>query len=80
VATRHAKDTRGPTAVVGVRALKEDASAVVAEVERGAWFVVSKRGSVVGVLLPFAMAEDLLTERAAEILAIQRDRARPAGR
>lgn len=63
-----------------MRALKEEASALVAEVERGAWYVVSKRGNLVGVLLPFAMAEDLLTERAAEIVALQRDRSHGAGR
>jgi prevent-host-death family protein len=80
VAARTSRGRKGPRGVVGVRALKEEASALVAEVERGSWYVVSKRGNLVGVLLPYAMAEDLLTERAAEILALQHDRARLAER
>jgi prevent-host-death family protein len=80
VAARSSRGRKGPRGVVGVRALKEEASALVAEVERGSWYVLSKRGNLVGVLLPFAMAEDLLTERAAEILALQRDRSRSAER
>jgi antitoxin (DNA-binding transcriptional repressor) of toxin-antitoxin stability system len=78
LATSH-KVNRGPKRVVGVRALKEEASALVAEVERGSWFVLSKRGNVVGVVLPFAMAEGLVTERAAEIIALQRQRPHPTG-
>lgn len=65
-----------PSGVVGVRELKGEASAVIAEVERGNWFLVSKRGNPVGVLLPSAMAEDLLMESAADILALQLHRAK----
>lgn len=69
-----------PRGVVGVRALKEETCALVAEVERGSWYVLSKRGNVVGVLLPCAMAEDLLTESAADILTLQRHRLHVDGR
>lgn len=70
----------GMPAVVGVRELREDASAVVASVERGNWFLVSKRGKPVGVFLPSAMAEDLLIEHAAEIVALQLNAGRAGGR
>lgn len=63
---------RAPT-VVGVRELREETSAVVAAVERGDWFLVSKRGRPAAVLLPSAMAENLLLEHAAEIVALQLD-------
>lgn len=63
--------TSQPAGLVGVRDLREDASAVIAEVEKGGWFVVSKRGKPVGVLLPSAMAQRLLMQHAAEILALQ---------
>lgn len=68
-----------PGGVVGVRALREDTSAVVAAVERGDWFLVSKRGRPVGVLLPSAMAEELLIEHAAEIIALQLNPTRRRG-
>lgn len=70
----------GMPGVVGVRELREDASAVVASVERGNWFLVSKRGKPVGVFLPSAMAEDLLIEHAAEIVALQLRAGRAGGR
>src|SRR5437867_11584016 len=60
-----------PSGVVGVRELREDASAVIAEVEKGNWFLVSKRGNPVGVLLPSAMAEELLMKNASETLTLQ---------
>lgn len=63
--------TSQPSGLVGVRDLREDASAVIAEVEKGRWFVVSKRGNPVGVLLPSTMAQRLLMQHAAEILALQ---------
>jgi prevent-host-death family protein len=66
----------GSPGVVGVRELREDTSAVVAAVERGNWFLVSKRGKPVGVFLPSAMAEELLLEHAAEIVALQLDAGR----
>lgn len=44
---------------------------MVAALERGDWFLVSKRGTPVGVLLPSAMAEDLLTQNAEEIVTLQ---------
>jgi antitoxin (DNA-binding transcriptional repressor) of toxin-antitoxin stability system len=60
-----------PGGVVGVKELRGDASAVIAEVQKGQWFLLSKRGNLVGVLLPSSMAEELLMEHAAEIVALQ---------
>ncbi len=68
-----------PTGVLGVRELRAHVSAVVAAVERGDWFLLSKRGNPVGVLLPSAMAEELITRNAAEIVALQVRRAKRAG-
>lgn len=65
-----------PRGVVGVRELRADVSAVVAAVEGGDWFLVSKRGNPIGVFLPSAMAKDLLTQNAAEIVALQLRRPR----
>lgn len=72
-------NSRKPSGVVGVKELREEVSAVVAAVERGDWFLVSKRGNPVGVLLPSAMAEDLLTRNAAEIVSLQLHRPKRAG-
>lgn len=63
-----------PRGVIGVRELREDTSAVIAQVEQGAWFVVSKRGMPVGVLLPSALAETFLIENASDILSLQLQR------
>lgn len=63
-----------PRGVIGVRELREDASAVIAQIEQGAWFVVSKRGMPVGVLLPSALAESFLIENASDILSLQLQR------
>jgi antitoxin (DNA-binding transcriptional repressor) of toxin-antitoxin stability system len=68
--------SRKPRGVVGVRELRVEVSAVVAALEGGDWFLVSKRGSPVGVLLPSAMAEDLLKQNAAEIVELQLRRRR----
>lgn len=65
------RPSRRPTGLLGVKELRKDASAVIAAVERGSWFLVSKRGTPVGVLLPSAMAEELLMEYAEEILGLQ---------
>lgn len=78
--SQEARSRSGAPAVVGVRELREDTSAVVAAVETGDWFLVSKRGRPVGVLLPSAMAEDLLLEHAAEIVALQLRAGRTGGR
>lgn len=63
-----------PRGVIGVRELREDTSAVIAQIEQGAWFVVSKRGMPVGILLPSALAESFLIENASDILSLQLQR------
>ena len=71
--------SRKPSGVVGVKELRDEVSAVVAALEKGDWFLVSKRGNPVGVLLPSAMAEDLLTRNAAAIVSLQVHRPKRAG-
>lgn len=68
--------SRQPKGVVGVKELREEASAIIAEVEQGNWFLVSKRGNLVGVLLPSAMAEQLLLEHAGDIVTLQLQKAK----
>jgi prevent-host-death family protein len=66
-------------AEIGIKQLKENASRVVDEVERGASYLVTKRGRPSAVLLPIEEAEDLVLANAKELLAI-RKRARSAYR
>lgn len=71
MATKEGWGVKGPAGVVGVKELREDASAIIAAVENGGWFIVSKRRNLVGVLLPSDMATDLMREHAAEVVSLQ---------
>ena len=62
---------RSPKGLIGVKELRAEASGVVSEVEAGEWFLVSKRGVLVGALLPADMIASLLDDHAQEIVALQ---------
>ena len=59
-------------AEIGVKELKATASAVIEEVERGAAYVVTKRGRPAAVLLPIEEAEDLVLANADEYVRMRR--------
>ena len=59
-------------AEIGVKELKATASSVIARVEAGASFVVTKRGRPAAVLLPIEEAEDLVLANADEYLRMRR--------
>ena len=59
-------------AEIGVKELKATASAVIEDVERGAAYVVTKRGRPAAVLLPIEEAEDLVLANADEYVRIRR--------
>lgn len=59
-------------AEIGVKELKATASAVIEDVERGAAYVVTKRGRPAAVLLPVEEAEDLVLANADEYIRLRR--------
>jgi prevent-host-death family protein len=59
-------------AEIGVKELKATASAVIEEVEKGAAYVVTKRGRPAAVLIPVDEAEDLVLANADEYLRMRR--------
>ena len=59
-------------AEIGVKELKATASAVIDEVERGAAYVVTKRGRPAAVLVPIEEAEDLVLANADELIRARR--------
>ena len=59
-------------AEIGIKALKNEASRVVDEVEAGASYVVTKRGRPAAVLLPIEEAEDLVLANAEEYVELRR--------
>jgi len=60
-------------AEIGVKELKATASAVIEEVERGAAYVVTKRGRPAAVLLPVEEAEDVVLANADEYIRMRRE-------
>ena len=72
-------------AEIGIKELKATASAVIEDVERGASYVVTKRGRPTAVLRPIDAASDdspgsamRMIEPTRSLLSIQRKRRRPA--
>jgi prevent-host-death family protein len=59
-------------AEIGVKELKATVSAVIEDVERGAAYVVTKRGRPAAVLLPIDEAEDLVLANADEYVRMRR--------
>jgi prevent-host-death family protein len=59
-------------AEIGVKELKATASAVIEEVEKGAAYVVTKRGRPAAVLIPVDEADDLVLANADEYLRMRR--------
>ena len=59
-------------AEIGVKELKAAASAVIEDVERGAAYIVTKRGRPAAVLLPVEEAEDLVLANADEYVRMRR--------
>jgi prevent-host-death family protein len=59
-------------AEIGVKELKATASAVIDDVERGAAYVVTKRGRPAAVLVPIEEAEDLVLAHADELIRMRR--------
>lgn len=59
-------------AEIGVKELKATASAVIDEVEKGAAYVVTKRGRPAAVLVPIEEAEDLVLANADELIRMRR--------
>jgi prevent-host-death family protein len=60
-------------AEIGVKELKTTASAVIDRVERGAAYVITKRGRPAAVLLPVEEAEDLVLANADEYVRMRRE-------
>lgn len=60
-------------AEVGVKELKASASAVIARVESGTAYVVTRRGRPAAVLMPIEDAEDLVLANADEFVRMRRD-------
>jgi prevent-host-death family protein len=60
-------------AEIGVKELKATASAVIDEVQRGAAYVVTKRGKPAAVLLPVDEAEDIVLANADEYIRLRRE-------
>lgn len=60
-------------AEIGVKELKTTASAVIEQVERGAAYVITKRGRPAAVLLPVEEAEDLVLANADEYVRMRRE-------
>jgi len=60
-------------AEIGVKELKTTASAVIDRVERGAAYVVTRRGRPAAVLLPVEEAEDVVLASADEYLRMRRE-------
>jgi prevent-host-death family protein len=60
-------------AEIGVKELKTTASAVIERVERGAAYVITKRGRPAAVLLPVEEAEDLVLASADEYVRLRRE-------
>jgi prevent-host-death family protein len=59
-------------AEIGIKALKNEASRVVDEVEAGASYVVTKRGRPAAVIVPIEDAEDLVLANAEEYVELRR--------
>lgn len=59
-------------AEIGIKELKATASGVIDEVERGAAYIVTKRGRPAAVLLPIEEAEDLVLAHADELIRMRR--------
>ena len=59
-------------AEIGVKELKTTASAVIDRVERGAAYVVTRRGRPAAVLLPVEEAEDIVLANADEYVRMRR--------
>ena len=60
-------------AEIGIKELKATASTVIEEVQRGAAFVVTKRGRPAAVLMPVEDAEDLVLANADEYMRMRRE-------
>ena len=60
-------------AEIGVKELKATASAVIDRVERGAAYVVTRRGRPAAVLLPVEEAEDIVLANADEYVRMRRE-------
>ena len=60
-------------AEIGVKVLKATASAVIERVERGAAYVITKRGRPAAVLLPVEEAEDVVLANADEYVRMRRE-------
>ncbi len=60
-------------AEIGIKELKTTASAVIDEVQRGAAYVITKRGRPAAVLLPVEEAEDIVLANADEFVRMRRD-------
>ena len=59
-------------AEIGVKQLKQDASAVIGRVESGSAYVITKRGRPAAVLLPVDEAEDIVLANANEFVRMRR--------
>jgi prevent-host-death family protein len=59
-------------AEIGIKALKNEASRVVDEVEGGASYVVTKRGRPAAVIVPIEDAEDLVLANAEAYVELRR--------
>jgi prevent-host-death family protein len=60
-------------AEIGIKELKTTASAIIDRVERGAAYVVTKRGRPAAVLLPVEEAEDVVLANADEYVRMRRE-------
>jgi prevent-host-death family protein len=60
-------------AEIGITELKATASAVVARVEGGAAYIVTKRGRPAAVLMPIEEAEDLVLAKADAFVRMRRE-------
>ncbi|MGQ0670264.1 MAG: type II toxin-antitoxin system Phd/YefM family antitoxin [Actinomycetota bacterium] len=76
---RRAGAAGGNVAEIGMKELKSAASRVIAEVEDGTSYVVTKRGRPAAVIVPIDDAEDIVLANADEFVQMRR-RARSAYR
>jgi len=60
-------------AEIGIKQLKASASEVVENVERGAAYVVTRRGRPAAAIVPIEQAEDLVLANANEYLRLRRE-------
>lgn len=60
-------------AEIGVKGLKATASVVIEQVERGAAYIITKRGRPAAVLLPVEEAEDLVLANADAYVRMRRE-------